>query len=123
MIAAGDQVPLIPFVEVAGRAGAAEPRQRGPIWTNDGVTEVVTVMLILVVVAHWPAAGVNVYVLVPVCVVLITDGLHVPDIGGVSIENEGSAGGVLFWQRGPIWLNDGTIAVVTVISAVAETAH
>jgi hypothetical protein len=52
LIAAGLQEPVMLFVELAGSAGAAEFRQRGPICVNAGVTEGVTTILIVAVVAH-----------------------------------------------------------------------
>ena len=59
---------------------------------NVGVIKVVTVMLIVVVVAHWPAVGVNVYTVVPTTAVLITAGAHVPVIAGILVELAGNAG-------------------------------
>jgi len=38
----------------------------------------------------------------PTAEVLITDGLHVPVIGGTSFEFRGSVGGIEFRQKGPI---------------------
>ena len=60
LIVAGLQVPVIPFVDVVGRAGAVLFWQSGPICVNAGVTFGVIVIVKVVVVAHWPAAGVNV---------------------------------------------------------------
>jgi hypothetical protein len=51
-------------------------------------------MLNVAVVAHCPADGVNVYVVVPAVVVLIVDGLHVPVIPFVEVV--GSVGAVEF---------------------------
>ena len=42
----------------------------------------------------------NVYVVVPFVVVLITEGLHVPAMPFVDVV--GKAGAVLFWHKGPI---------------------
>ena len=60
LIVAGDQVPVIPLVELAGSAGATEFRQSGPIWANEGRTAGVTMIVRVAVVAHSPASGVNV---------------------------------------------------------------
>ena len=57
---AGLQVPVIPLVEVVGNTGAVEPEQNAGIAANTGVTLGVTVISIVVVVAHCPTAGVKV---------------------------------------------------------------
>ena len=57
---AGDQVPVMPFNEVVGNTGAAEPEQIGVIAANVGVTVGFTVTASVAVVAHWPASGVKV---------------------------------------------------------------
>ena len=49
---AGFHVPVIPFADVSGNAGAVLFWHSGPIAANDGVTCGVTVMLSVVVVAH-----------------------------------------------------------------------
>ena len=54
------------------------------------------VILIVVVVAHWPAVGVKVYTCVPTVVVLIVEGDHVPVIGGELVELRGKVPGVVF---------------------------
>ena len=57
---AGDHVPVIPFKEVINKTGAVDPLQIAAIAANVGVTLALTVTVRVVVVAHWPAAGVNV---------------------------------------------------------------
>ena len=57
---AGDHVPVIPFVDVVGKAGITSPAQYGPTASNVGVTFGSTVIVKVVVVAHKPAVGVNV---------------------------------------------------------------
>ena len=57
---AGDQVPVIPLVEVVGNGASTAPEQIAATAANVGVTLGVTVMVNVVVVAHCPAAGVNV---------------------------------------------------------------
>ena len=52
------------------------------------------VMLSVLVVAHCPPAGVNVYVVVPAVAVLIVAGLHVPVMP--LLEVVGRTGAVLF---------------------------
>ena len=61
---------------------------------NVGVTLLVTTMSIVAVVPHCPAAGVNVYFVVPAVAVLIVAGLHVPVM--LLFELVGRAGAVLF---------------------------
>ena len=51
-------------------------------------------IFIVVVPAHCPVAGVNVYIVVPIADVLITEGLHVPFIPLVDVN--GSDAVVLF---------------------------
>jgi hypothetical protein len=121
LITTGLHVPVIPLVEVPGSAGGVEFWQRGPIWVKIGVISVVTSISIVTSAAHWPASGVKVYVVVPTVVVLITAGLHVPAMS--LFEVAGKVGAVVFWQSGPIWVNDGVISVVTSISIVTSAAH
>ena len=57
---AGLQVPVTPLLDVVGSTGAALFKQSDPIELNVGVTLGVTVISIVVVVAHCPTAGVKV---------------------------------------------------------------
>ena len=57
---AGDQDPVIPFVEVVGKADKVAPEQIGATAVKVGVTFGLTVIVKVVVVAHCPAVGVNV---------------------------------------------------------------
>ena len=57
---AGDQVPVMPLVEVVGRADKVAPEQIGATALNIGVMFGLTVIVKVVVVAHWPAVGVKV---------------------------------------------------------------
>ena len=88
---------------------------------NTGAIDAVTVISIVAGDPHWPAAGVNVYVIVPAAAVLIVAGAHVPEIP--LLEVSGRAGGVDPWQSGPIGSNTGAIDVVTVMSIVAGDPH
>jgi hypothetical protein len=56
----GDQVPVMPLVDVNGNTGATAPEQIGATAAKVGVTFELTVTVTVVVVAHWPASGVNV---------------------------------------------------------------
>ena len=60
LIIAGLQVPVMLLLEVVGSAGAVLFWHNGPIGVNAGVTPGLTVTVNVAVVAHWPAAGVNV---------------------------------------------------------------
>ena len=60
MFNAGDQVPVIPLVDVVGNGANTAPEQIGATALNVGVIFGLTVMVNVVVVAHCPAAGVKV---------------------------------------------------------------
>ena len=60
LIAAGFQVPLMPFVDEAGNAGAVLFWHKGPIAEKDGVTWLVTVISSEALTAHCPFDGVKV---------------------------------------------------------------
>ena len=60
LIAAGVQVPVMPFVDVNGSTGATAPEQIGATAAKVGVTLGVIVTVNVAVVAHWPASGVKV---------------------------------------------------------------
>ena len=52
LIVAGDHVPVIPLVDVAGKAGAVLFRQSGPIAVKIGVMPLVIVISIVTAAAH-----------------------------------------------------------------------
>ena len=52
LFSTGDQVPVIPLVDVVGKADNVAPEQIGATAVNVGVTFGVTVIDIVVVVAH-----------------------------------------------------------------------
>ena len=56
----GDQVPVMPLVEVVGNGDNVAPEQMAATGLKVGVTFGVTVIVNVVVVAHCPAVGVNV---------------------------------------------------------------
>ena len=65
---------------------ALSPGQIGPLLLIVGVVgSAFTVTDIVALVAHTPAAGVNVYMVVPAAAVLIVKGLHVPAIPLVDV--------------------------------------
>ena len=53
-------MPIMPLLDVVGRAASVAPEQIGTTGLNVGVMFGLTVMVRVVVVAHWPAVGVNV---------------------------------------------------------------
>ncbi len=57
---AGDHVPVMPLVEVVGSTDKLLPEQIAATDVNVGVTNGLTVMVMVAVVAHWPAVGVKV---------------------------------------------------------------
>ena len=115
---AGDQVPVIPFVEVVGKAAKVAPEQIGFITANVGTILELTVIVNVAVVAHCPAVGVNVYVVVAV---LFNAGDQVPVIPFVEVV--GKAAKVAPVQIGFTVANVGTILELTVIVNVAVVAH
>ena len=50
----------MPLLDVVGNGASVAPEQIGAIGVNAGVTLVLTVMVKVAVVAHWPGSGVNV---------------------------------------------------------------
>ena len=52
LFSAGDQVPVIPLVDVVGKAAKAVPEQIGATAVKVGVTFGLTVIVNVVVVAH-----------------------------------------------------------------------
>ena len=75
---AGDQVPVtgIVLVDDNGNACSVAPVHIAATAGNVGVTFWFTVTVYVVVVAHWPLSGVNVYT--PLAVLLTTGGNQVP---------------------------------------------
>ena len=57
---AGDQVPVIPSIDVVGNGDNSAPEQIAATGLNVGVMFGLTVTVNVVVVAHWPAVGVKV---------------------------------------------------------------
>ena len=57
---AGDQVPVIPLLEVVGKGAKTVPEHIVATAANAGVTFGVTAIVNVVVVAHCPVVGVNV---------------------------------------------------------------
>ncbi len=119
LMTAGLQVPVIPFVDMAGSAVAAEPLQIGAIAANVGIVPLVTVIVSVAVFAHCPAFGVNVYV--PDVVLLTDEGLHVPVIPFVEVT--GKTGAAVPLQKAGMAANDGVSVGVTVMVNAVWMAH
>ena len=115
---AGAQVPVIPLLEVVGNAAKVEPEHIGATAVNVGVTFGFTTIVKVVVVAHCPATGVNVYVVVAV---LSSAGAQVPVIPLLDVV--GKADKVAPEQTGGTAVNVGVTLVLTVIVKVVEVAH
>ena len=94
LIVAGLQVPVTPFVDVVGNAGAVLFWHKGPICVNVGAATELTTMFIVTAVPHCPEDGVKVYVVVPGEAVLMVAGFHVPAI--LLFDVNGNVGGVAF---------------------------
>ena len=82
----GLQVPVILLVEVVVKNPKEVPAQIGGTCVNVGVTIGFTVMISVTIVADWPIAGVNVYVVV---VVLSNAGVQIPMILLVDLIGNG----------------------------------
>lgn len=121
LMVAGFHVPAILLFDVTGSVGGVAFWHKGPICVNVGAAWLVTTIAIVAVPPHWPAVGVKVYVVVPMVVVLIVAGFHVPLTPFDDVA--GSAGGVLFWQSGPICVNVDTTALVTTMFMVVTLPH
>ena len=115
---AGAQVPVILLLEVVGKAERLAPEQIGATAVNVGVTFELTVIVNVAVVAHCPASGVNVYVVV---VVLSSAGAQVPVI--LLFDVVGKADKLAPEQIGDIVENVGVMDGLTVIVKVAVVAH
>jgi len=110
---------VIPFIDVFGNTGAADPEQIGAMAAKVCVTAGATVTSIVVGVAHWPASGVNVYV--PLAVLLTTAGDQLPETPLSDVV--GNTGAVVPEQIGAMAAKVGVTAGVTVTSTVVVVAH
>ena len=115
---AGDQVPVIPLFDVVGKAPSVAPEQIGATALNVGRMFGLTTIVKVAVVAHCPAVGVNVYVVVAV---LFSAGAHVPVMP--SLDVRGNAASVAPEQIGATAVNVGVTFGVTVMSNVVVVAH
>ena len=118
MSKAGAHVPVMLLLELVGNGAKVAPEQIGATAVNVGVIFGLTVIVKVVVVAHWPAVGVNVYVVV---VVLSKVGAHVPVIP--LVELVGSGASVAPEQIGATAVYVGVTFGLTVIVKVVVVAH
>ena len=93
---------------MVGSAVIVAPEQTGEMALNVGTINGLTVIVNVVVVAHWPTLGVKVYVVV---VVLLTAGDQVPVIPLVDVV--GSVGAAVPKQIGVIALKVGVVGFTT----------
>ena len=105
----GDQLPVIPFVEIVGNAANGEPLQIGETAVKVGVIIGLTVIVIWVVVPHSPEFGVKVYVVVAV---LFKAGVHTPIT--LLVEVVGNADKTAPEQIAVTWVKVGVIGVIQV---------
>jgi hypothetical protein len=115
---AGDQAPAIPLFDVVGNAVSVAPAQIGATAVNVGVMFGLTVIVNVAVVAHCPAVGVKVYVVVAV---LSNAGDQDPVMPLVDVV--GNAVSVAPAQIGATAVNVGVIFGLTVIVNVVVVAH
>ena len=115
---AGAQVPEMPLFEVVGSGVKVAPAQMGATAVNVGVTFGLTVIVKVVVVAHCPALGVNVYVVVAV---LLSAGAQDPVIPLLELVGKGDK--VAPEQIGATVVNVGVTFGLTVIVKVVAVAH
>ena len=118
MFKAGAQVPVMPLLEVVGSAVSVAPEQMGATAVNVGVMFGFTVIVKVVVVAHRPAVGVKVYVVVAV---LFNAGDQVPVIPLVDVVGNGDS--TAPEQMGATAVNVGVMFGLTVIVNVIVVAH
>ena len=118
MFKTGDQVPVIPLLEVVGKTDSVPPEQIGAIAVNVGVVFELILMVKVVGNAHCPAVGVKVYVVVAV---LSKAGDHVPVIP--LLEEVCKADKLPPEQIGATAVNVGKIFGLTVMVKVVVNAH
>ena len=118
LFSAGDHVPVIPLFEVVGNAASVAPEQIGATAANVGRMFGLTTIVSVVTVAHCPAVGVKVYVVVAV---LLSAGDQVPVMP--SLEVVGNAASVAPEQIGATAANVGRMFGLTVMVNVAIVAH
>ena len=108
----------MPLIDVVGSAASADPEQIAATGVKVGRTFGLTVIVNVVVVAHWPASGVNVYVVVAV---LFNAGVQVPLMPFVDVV--GKAASAAPEQIAATGAKVGRTFRLTVIVKVVVVAH
>ena len=108
----------MPLIDVVGNAPSAAPEQIAATGAKVGRTFGLTVIVNVVVVAHWPASGVKVYVVVAA---LFNAGLQLPVMPLVDVV--GSAAKAAPEQIGATAVKVGVTFGLTVIVNVVVVAH
>ena len=108
----------MPLFEVVGNGFKLLPEQIGVTVLNVGITGLFTVIVNVVVVAHNPAVGVNVYVVVAA---LFGAGDQVPVIPLLDVVGNGLR--ISPMQMGAIAVNVGNALLLTVTVSVVVVAH
>jgi len=108
----------MPLEEVVGSAVKVPPVHIGATCANNGTVGAFTVMVIVAVVAHTPAFGVNVYIVVAV---LFSAGDHVPVMPFREVV--GNAANVPPEQIAATGAKVGVTFCVTVMVNVTVVAH
>ena len=115
LFSAGNQVPVIPLLDVVGSGDNVPPEHIGATAVKAGTKEApLTVIVKVAVVAHCPVLGVNVYVVVAV---LFRAGDQVPVIP--LLEVVGNGDNTPPEQIGATAVNVGVTVAVTVMVPVA----
>ena len=89
--------------------------------TSDNVGKLLIVTVKVLVLAHWPAVGVKVYV--PLALLLTVAGDQLPGIAGTLLDEVVSAAMVAPAQNGPAGANTGVTGALMTIVKVALVAH
>lgn len=118
LIVEGLQLPAMPFNEVVGNTGGVEPGVIAGMAVNVGVTVGFTITINGAATIHLPAEAVKIYV--PVTLLLITAGTHVPPIP--LIEVDGNKGACEPAHIGPMAAKVAVVDGVTFTTIVAEVA-
>lgn len=120
---AGLHVPVIPLTEVPGSAGGADPSQIVMLVPREkvGVTIGLTVTVKVVVTAHRPLVGVNVYV--PEFILSTTEGLQLPVIPLSELPGKPGTVPPLQIDRVVPKLKVGVIFGLTVTEKLVAVAH
>jgi protein involved in ribonucleotide reduction len=118
LLSAGLHIPVIPLFDVVGSADNVAPLHIAATGVNVGVMFGLTIIVSVCVVAHCPAVGVNVYVVVAV---LLSAGLHTPVIPLFDVV--GSADNVAPLHIAATGVNVGVMFGLTIIVSVCVVAH